>query len=331
MIVLLETRYLFRLIKDNAMKRKQGFTLIELLVVISIISLLMAILVPALNKAKEVAKRTICGHNLKQIGIAVVAYSADADFLPFYGGWDRAWSSPFNVPLDRPTTRDELHPYAAFRLNSPWGNDTVGPPDLVPMKMGCLYVQRYIGDAKLFYCPSNRDLNYRYESYTKPYPPNTSSGWGSLPQAYNANSIPAKNQWVRVGYAYYPIDETLQGSSGMIPIGGTPVPKYTARRFTVLSRKMPYATDGLWKRKDLSHKSGINSDGIVKNAGVNALFKDGHVRFVKDSTVLDELSGTSPMLFNNEYWDHWDPLEGDMDAGLDARYIFYNIFRMIDP
>ncbi len=55
------------------MKRK-GFTLIELLVVIGIIALLVSILMPALSRAKELAKRTVCSANLKGIGNASVIY-----------------------------------------------------------------------------------------------------------------------------------------------------------------------------------------------------------------------------------------------------------------
>ncbi len=55
------------------MKRK-GFTLIELLVVIGIIALLVSILMPALSRAKELAKRTVCSANLKGIGNAAVIY-----------------------------------------------------------------------------------------------------------------------------------------------------------------------------------------------------------------------------------------------------------------
>jgi prepilin-type N-terminal cleavage/methylation domain-containing protein len=306
------------------MKRKKGFTLIELLVVIAIIALLMAILLPVLSKARESAKRTVCANNVKQIAVAMFAYIGDnGDSLPFYGGYDPSWSSPFDG-----TARDELHPYAAYRADKdPWR----GPPP-VPMKLGCLYAGGYAGDGKMFYCPSNRDPQYKYNSYVKLITPNTSNKWGTLPQAYNNDE--GKNQWVRVGYSYYPIDETLLKSiTGMVPVGGTLVPRYTARRFDKVSRRNPYLTDVLWTRKDISHKTGIDqTTNHVKGAGINALFKDGHVAFVKDQPVLVGRASEQQKLFDNDFWDSWDP-PGDATKpdDLDARYIFYNIYKLIKP
>lgn len=58
---------------------RKGFTLLELLVVVGMIAVLIAILLPSLTRARETAKRTNCLSNLRQLGIAFVAYVADND------------------------------------------------------------------------------------------------------------------------------------------------------------------------------------------------------------------------------------------------------------
>jgi prepilin-type N-terminal cleavage/methylation domain-containing protein/prepilin-type processing-associated H-X9-DG protein len=59
--------------------RKKGFTLIELLVVIAIIAILMAILMPALNRAREQGKRAMCMGNVKQLMLAWIMFADDHD------------------------------------------------------------------------------------------------------------------------------------------------------------------------------------------------------------------------------------------------------------
>jgi len=76
-------------------RKSDGFTLVELLVVISIIALLLSILMPSLQKARESAKKVVCGSNLKQQALAHSLYSADNDekyihlFIKGYPGWTR--------------------------------------------------------------------------------------------------------------------------------------------------------------------------------------------------------------------------------------------------
>ena len=134
------------------MARRRGFTLIELLVVVAVLGVLMAILLPSLRSAKRQARRTVCGTNLRQIGVAMQGYTGDnkdryphASFMPSNG--------PFPLDLDDPVyIADVLAPYVS-------GNEKVFEcPDDRPER-----VDRPAPNIGLSYFQSERSsYNYRW-------------------------------------------------------------------------------------------------------------------------------------------------------------------------
>jgi prepilin-type processing-associated H-X9-DG protein len=269
---------------------------------------------------------------MRQMAGAFQTYSNEYNgLLPFYGGYDANFAGVFN----KKTPSDELHPYVAYRGDkAPWLiSNSTNPWTVVPMRLACLYAAGIINDARMFYCPANEDPNFQYESYVNPTAPNTSNAWGTLPQQFNTDH--QGNQWVRFGYTYYPIDKNLKTSSGMMTVvGGTLVPKVTPRRYDTIDARYPYLTDLIWYKKDISHKAEIDpTTNKLIGAGINALFIDGHVSFNKDGPVTYTFNGTTKTrkLFDNDYWDIWEPAGGMSPEGMDIRYILYPIYKMIQP
>ncbi len=87
----------------HSRKGKPGFTLIELLVVLGVVSLLLAMLLPAVQSAREAARRAQCQSNLHQIGLALHAYEADYQCFPILNT---------NVTIRTNDPEVQLHPYS---------------------------------------------------------------------------------------------------------------------------------------------------------------------------------------------------------------------------
>jgi prepilin-type N-terminal cleavage/methylation domain-containing protein/prepilin-type processing-associated H-X9-DG protein len=130
----------------KAMTMRRAFTLIEVLVVISIISLLISILLPALGAAREAALATQCSSNLRQIGFATRMYAEDFDNFITPGQYPgpRYW-----VPGDTANTNRPWHEFLAR-----WGDGSPHDYGVTP---------------KTFECPSD-DRTFSYtRTATNPY------------------------------------------------------------------------------------------------------------------------------------------------------------------
>ncbi len=113
---------------ETEMKKSSHFTLIELLIVIAIIAILASMLLPALNQARDSARKSSCVSNLKQIASAVQMYVGDAgDFLP---------------------NRSPL----ASRWHSYYMNDDYSG---VPTNLGLVAYGNYLRDPNVFSCPGS--------------------------------------------------------------------------------------------------------------------------------------------------------------------------------
>jgi prepilin-type N-terminal cleavage/methylation domain-containing protein len=130
------------------MGKRKGFTLVELLVVIAIIALLMAILMPALNRARELGRRAVCLGNLKQLALAWVMFADENDGDLVDG---RAGAA---IPGTNPTI------YSGWVGDVPAaGNDTRA--QIVRIRDGTLW--EFLKNAKVYRCPAgevNKMQNY---------------------------------------------------------------------------------------------------------------------------------------------------------------------------
>lgn len=137
--------------------RSCGFTLVELLVVIAIIGILVAMLLPAVQSAREAARHSQCKNQLKQIGLAALNYESSQGFLP-PGGWGYGWTGD-------PDRSGEGQPGGwAFSL-LPYLEDatvySIGA-GLPPAQKAAAVVQQKQTPVASFYCPTRRAPQLSY-------------------------------------------------------------------------------------------------------------------------------------------------------------------------
>ncbi|MGN6726611.1 MAG: prepilin-type N-terminal cleavage/methylation domain-containing protein [Tepidisphaeraceae bacterium] len=159
------------------MRRRHAFTLVELLVVIGIIALLISILLPALNRAREQARTVQCLSNLRQFAVGLRMY-ADANK-------DQLVEPQMKFPSGS-KVGIQAYPQTGTTTVNP--GSSYNPTTTVLYHIGRLWQQKYLSNGRVGYCPANYDA--------------PSFGWNAVGDVWPA--APSGAGSVRSDYMYIP-------------------------------------------------------------------------------------------------------------------------------